>query len=151
VHIDEDRRMLEHFSHTEKGLKDTVLETLATHDRGKRSLLIREVADVSVVIHPNPDDEITIKPFSWQSFQLHPSSFVGALSQLEERQTATEIPGLMKQLILAGERESDPEEDSRREPIYSWEPIHGHSSQARDAIRKQIRDALLIALPPELA
>ncbi len=151
VHTDEDQRMLEHFSHTEKGLKDTVLETLATHDRGKQSLLIREVADVSVVIHPNPEDAITVKPFTWQGFQLHPTSLVGALPQLERRQTATGNPWLMKQLILAGEREGDPEEDSRREPIYSWDPIRGHSSQARDAVRKQIRDALRIALPPELA
>lgn len=142
VHTAEDQRMLEEFSASEGQLRRTIIETLATHDLGKRSQLIRDVDSVSIVIHPDPEHAITTKPFTWTAFSLRPRTLQGVWNTLQQRQAETNTPWIMKQLVPAGEQEAGAEEDSRRESVYTWEFIRDPS---------QIKGALLIALPPQLA
>lgn len=142
VHSAEDQRMLDRFSEIETSLRRTILETLTTHQSDKRSQLIRDVDSVSVLIHPDPEHAITTRPFSWTAFSLAPGSLRSAWNHLKNRQTETDAPWIMKQLIPAGEQDIGTEEDSRREPIYTWEIIRDLS---------EIKGALRIALPPQLA
>lgn len=144
VHTAEDERMLEQFKRNEGQIKRTIMEVLATHEQGKEGELIRNVRQVAVLIHPTPDEEITTKPFTWESFGLHPSTLMGAWKTLQEREAALEnSPGwVMKQLIAGGDAQGAEEEDSNREPVYTWQEITNAG---------QIPLALRVALPPALA
>lgn len=142
VHTAEDQRMLDHYSTYEIALRKTIMETLATHQPDKRSQLIRDVDSVPVLIHPKPERAITTKPFTWIAFSLRPGALQGVWDILQQRQAETNAPFAMKQLIAAGEQEVGTEEDVRRESVYTWDVIRE---------RSQIRSALRIALPPELA
>ncbi|HEU5199973.1 MAG TPA: HD domain-containing protein, partial [Ktedonobacterales bacterium] len=69
---------------------------------------------------------------------------MGAWKTLQEREAALENPPgwVMKQLVAGGDVKDTEEEDSNREPVYTWQPITNAS---------QIPLALRVALPPELA
>jgi CRISPR-associated endonuclease/helicase Cas3 len=145
VHTAEDERMLEQFKRNEGQIKRTIMEVLATHEQGKEGELIRNVRQVAVLIHPKPEEAITTKPFIWESFGLHPRTLMGAWKNLDERHQALgfNAPGwVMKQLIAGGDVQGAEEEDSNREPVYTWQEITNAS---------QIPLALRVALPPELA
>lgn len=142
VHSDEDQRMLDRFSESETRLRKTIIETLAAHEAGKRSQLIRDVDSVSVLIHPEPERAITTKPFTWTAFSLRPGTLQGAWENLQARQAETDAPFVMKQLLPTGSQENGAEDDTRREPVYTWDVIH-HPAQIRGALR--------IAVPPQLA
>ncbi len=145
VHTVEDERMLEQFKRNVGQIKRTIMEVLATHEQGKEGELIRNVRQVAVLIHRKPEEAITTKPFAWESFGLHPRALMGAWKNLDERHQALgfNAPGwVMKQLVAGGDVKGTEEEDSNREPVYTWQAITNAS---------QIPLALRVALPPELA
>ncbi|HEU5199519.1 MAG TPA: CRISPR-associated helicase Cas3', partial [Ktedonobacterales bacterium] len=88
VHTAEDERMLEQFKRYEGQIKQTVMEVLTTHEQGKEGMLIRNVRQTAVLIHPTPEESITTKPFTWESFGLHPGTLMGAWKNLDERHQA---------------------------------------------------------------
>lgn len=145
VHTEEDERMLRLFEQTEGQIKRTIMEVLEAHEPDKAGELIRDVRQVSLLVHPTPEQTITTRPFTWESFSLPPSTLMGAWNALDERR-ATLGPNapewVMKQLIALGDATGKEEEDSRREQVYTWQPINNAS---------QIAGASLLALPPELA
>jgi CRISPR-associated endonuclease/helicase Cas3 len=144
VHTQEDERMLNLFERDEGQIKHTIMGVLETHERGKEGELIRDVRQVSVLVHSTPEQTITTKPFTWESFSLRPGTLMGAWNGLQEREAGLENPPgwVMKQLIALGDATGKEEEDSRREQIYTWQTITNVS---------QIAGAALLALPPELA
>ncbi len=139
VHTDEDRRLLQAFCENEGQIRRSIAETLGTHSYGAVSELIRNVTNVSVVIHDEPEQKITTRPFTWEAFQLHPGSLRSAWAAMQERR-----PGewVMKQLVAGGDATGRSEDDNDREPGYTWDIV---SSPER------IPGALRLALPTTLA
>ena len=127
VHTAEDQRMLDHYSAEEVTLRKIIVETLATHEPDKRSQLIRDVDSIAVLIHPEPNQAITTKPFTWTAFSLRPGTLQGVYERLRQRQAEMGIDWVMKQLIAAGEQEAGAEEDSRREAVYTWQDVRDRS------------------------
>ncbi|SRR5579875_277475 len=139
VHTEEDKRFLATFQTSEGQTGRTIMETLASHDRGKTSELIRDVQSVSVLVHPTPNEDITVKPFTWESFSLHPYSVVGVRDALDQRAQELGLDWTMKQLQPAGDAQNEPDND--RESVYTWAPVS----------KPQIPSALRLVVPPELA
>jgi CRISPR-associated endonuclease/helicase Cas3 len=145
VHTEEDTKMLGIFERDEGQIKREIMRVLETHEPGKEGELIRDVRQVTVVIHPTPEQAITTKPFTWQSFSLRPGTLMGAWNALDERRQVLGFNGpdwVMKQLIAVGDATGAEEEDSRREQVYTWDKITNVS---------QLLSALRVALPSELA
>ncbi len=145
VHTAEDTRMLEYFSTIEQQTRRTIMEVLASHERGKEAELIRNVTQVAVLIHPEPEQAITVKPYLWESFGLHPGALESAWESLHQRKEALglEAPDwVMKELIPGEDALGTDEQDNSREAHYTWKVITAPA---------QIRKAARIALPPQLA
>lgn len=159
VHTCEDRHMLAVYRKADISLQKTIKDVLATHQRGKESDLIRNVEQVSVIIHAEPETAITVKPFNWQAFGIHPGTLAGAWKGLEQRRTdlGLDVPDwTMKELQLEGERGSageiggdilGAEGDNDHQPAYTWSKMHLSEKNAYSLIRSALR----IALPPQLA
>jgi CRISPR-associated endonuclease/helicase Cas3 len=152
VHTEADKAMIDSFGKNAIQIKREIMEVLATHERGRESELIRNVEQTSIIIHPQPQDDITIKPFAWESFGLHPGTLAGAWKALDER-CATLGPNgpgwTMRELKPIGSSDEagdvlGADADNDRQAQYTWDVL----SQGTYG---QIRTALRIALPPELA
>ena len=140
VHAEEDTAFLGRFQQSETQVKEFIKDTLTSHDPEHRSKLIRSVASATVLIHPTPEGSITIRPFDWEAFSLHPSTFEGAWDSLQQRAQALELPWVMKELIPGGDLRQEPDND--RESPYTWQAVSS---------KYQIARALRLALPPQLA
>jgi len=140
VHTEEDKGFISRFKRDEQRLQRSVMESLTTHDRATSPSLIRNVISVSVLVHPTPDKAITTGPFTWESFQLHPGSLEGAWEALQARADDLPLEWTMRRLEAGGDVRQ--EDDNDREQPYTW-------SKVTD--KAQIRGALRLALPPQLA
>lgn len=144
VHTEEDSAFLGLFQQSETQVKEYVRETLTSHEPEHKSKLIRDVASVSVLIHPAPDAAVTIRPFDWEAFSLHPGTLEGAWGALQHRAAHLDLPWVMKELVPGGELEQDlkQELDNDREQPYAWDVV---------GAREKISRALRLVLPPPLA
>ena len=150
VHEKEDRAMIATFDLAAIALQQKIMQNLAEFDRGTASMLIRDVQQVSIVIHPTPETDLTTDPFLWEAFGLHPGTLAGAWEKLEERGSAQHLEWTMRELQSGGDR-TNPEEaddDNDRKPVYTWAKLN---LAQKSAAYKMVRSALRIALPPELA
>jgi CRISPR-associated endonuclease/helicase Cas3 len=134
--------MLDVFARDKIQIEGVILKTLATHDRGHSGDLIRNVENVSVLVHEQPEVDITTRPFDWESFNLYPGTLQSAWDALRERAAALDIPWMMKYLIADSTAEEGSESDNSRETLYTWELMKDPS---------QIRTAARIACHPQLA
>src|SRR5207302_11269132 len=102
-----------------KGLiTDTIFQSLNKNDRSVVSTLIRDVTQVQVIIHDDPNEAITTEPWKWQSFALHPGSLAGRWQALQERQAELRLDWMCKKAV-ANDKEDDPENrDNRQKTIY---------------------------------
>ena len=74
VHTQQDEKLLQDYE-LDKGLILTkIFESFNSNERGAASTLIRDVQQVQILIHDNPDEAITEDPWRWQSFSMHPGS-----------------------------------------------------------------------------
>lgn len=143
VHTAEDRQMLATFLATSGRTEDLIRLVLTDHERGHEGDLIRNVSQVTIVVHPDPKAAITRHPYDWEGFGIFPESLVGAYQALEQRRQGIEgLNWTMCQLREVGEVDGEDEADNSRERQYTWEIIANSS---------QIRTATRVALPPELA
>lgn len=146
VHTEDDTRMLEQFHTTVGQKKHEIMGVLASHERGKEGELIRNVSQVAVLIHPEPEKAITVKPFIWESFGLYPGTLAGAWKSLHERREFLGFEHapewVMKELVPGEDPLDTSEEDSTREAHYGWKVVTSPD---------RIGGAARIALPPELA
>ncbi len=150
VHTLEDQVILASFDKNAVQIKREIMEVLDTHERGREGELIRNVEQVSVIIHAAPQDAITAKPFTWQSFGLNPGTLAGAWPKLDERSREFGIDWTMKELKPVGEAGSDAlgaDGDNDCQPPYTWEKMSLSEKNAYSLIRSALR----VALPPQLA
>lgn len=140
VHTAEDTAFLNRFYLSETAAKQFIADTLTSHEPEHRSKLLRQVASVSVVIHSAPEDAITVKPFDWEAFSLHPGTLEGAWDELQQRAQVLDLSWTIKELIAAGNLREDPDND--REQPYTWQVLSS---------KEKIPGALRLALPSQLA
>ncbi|MBV9711808.1 MAG: hypothetical protein JO011_12960 [Ktedonobacteraceae bacterium] len=108
------------------------------------SELIREVNQVQLIIHDQPDEELKTRPWRWQSFGLHPSALMGKhWEHLRACQQEHDLGWMCKSAQVGKEeqKQQDEEEDHRLPIVYTWPPLTGP---------EQIPGALLIAMPQQL-
>ena len=156
VHTEEDRAMLATFRQNDMQIKQSIMEVLTSHERGKEGELIRNVEQVSIIIHPTPETDIITEPFAWESFGLHPGTLAGAWKALDDRRAELDYhtgrAWTMKELKAVGKDQGDDalgaDGDNDRPTVYTWDPIV--LANPKDAF-KRLETALRVALPPELA
>lgn len=152
VHTEEDKSLLERYDTNQGHIIKSIFTSLNENNRGIATSLIRDVAQVHILIHDDPDEAIKEDPWRWQSFTLHPKSLAGHWEALQKRAAKLQLPWVCKQAIaiqVNDTPENDPEADNRLKTQYKWVEIP--SSGNFEAITKILRDALIIALPGQLA
>lgn len=145
VHTDEDRALLDTYERDRPRIRTRIFTSLAEHKRDVIPQLIRDVQQVTLLIHDAPDGTITERPWEWQTFSLHPGSLEGRWETLDAAARAER--GFADDRPIAWEAQLDErglggEENERRPPRYRWEPVTTAS---------RARLALLLALAPEVA
>jgi CRISPR-associated endonuclease/helicase Cas3 len=142
VHTADDLALLDRYEQHRDDLQRDITTMLQTSERGNASTLIRDVNQIQLIIHDDPDTELKIRPWRWQSFGLHPSALLGKhWKQLRERQQACDLSWLCKQAEKDKKEQQDEEEDHRLPIIYNWPPI---------TEQNQISGALMIAMSQQL-
>ena len=142
VHSAEDIAMLASFREREDQIQRAIMEALNTHEYGSTSTLIRNVTSISVVVHSAPERAITTNPFTWEHFQLHPTTLEGAWQRLNARRDSAGAEWVLKELQPGGDALESSEDDNDRESVYTWAIVTDPT---------QIKLASRLVLPPELA
>ncbi|GAC1402947.1 MAG: CRISPR-associated helicase/endonuclease Cas3 [Ktedonobacteraceae bacterium] len=150
VHTEEDNNLLTHYEENEHLILDGIFESLRENERGKATELIREISQVQVLIHDDPNEAITKDPWQWESFGLRPTTFTkkGRWDWMWEQVQGRNW--VCKQLRSLEENEeqslSDGADglDNRRQTRthYTWDAVTNPT---------EIRKALMVALPSEVA
>jgi len=153
VHTEEDKQLLIHYEENEHLILDSIFTCLREGERGKAPELIRNVSQVQVLIHDDPNAAITKDPWQWESFGLRPTSFTKKRwdwmqAQVQQHALEWETGWACKKLVpLQKEEELQDGADGLdgRQQMhihYTWDPV---------ANIAEIRNALLIALPSTVA
>ncbi len=145
VHTTEDEQMLDILQRQEHAIRKTVIDGWSAKDEsiGKlRSELIRDVQQVSILIHPDPQRAITRWPWQWESFGMHPGTLIGAWETLDDWWREHGDGGPFCRKPMPEDVSTDNEAGERLMPRYRWEPV---------SIAEEVRYTAMVALPPELA
>ncbi len=144
VHASEDTAMLDEYEKYEGQIRERIFTSLRTNDRFFASSLIREVAQVQILIHAHPNQAIQETPWQWESFGMHPSSLLSKTrwQAWQERAARFEVPVCWEAEPLVQERKDDEDLDNRQKTLYRWKPVVNPQA---------IRQAVMLAFPPELA
>ncbi len=147
VHCSADLQLLQRYEEGRLDLQGQITASLKQPDPSTRSSLIRDDLQVALLVHDAPEEEIRTAPWCWQLFSLRPSLLQGRhWSALQERASALGLEWVCKEAVpkeavpLEGGG-AEGEEDSRREPLYTWQPVTNPT---------QITGALVLALPQAL-
>ncbi len=147
VHADEDKDLLERYHKNEGVILKHVFESFNTNARSVSSTLIRDVSQVQILIHNNPEEAIKEDPWRWQSFGMHPDSLT-SLKRWETLQKRSQELGLdwtckeAHPIIVEAMPDGPDGMDNKQKTSYIWKPVAG---------RESISQALVIALPHQLA
>ena len=148
VHTEEDKDLLERFTNRQKNIADQIFKNLKDHSSSVVTTLIRDVAQVQVVIHNNPGEEIKTEPWRYQSFSLHPASLASALEFFEIQRTILGLDWICKQArVIKADQEGD--QDNRKPTQYEWTDMPFLNDQR--ARERALRETILVALPNQLA
>lgn len=143
VHGDEDAELLRNFQRDRSLIHAKMYEGFSAHQRGIVSTLIRDVQQTTLLIHDAPNNQITERPWEWQTFSLHPGSLEGRWEALqaafEDAQPWSDAPMAWQARL---DEAASGDENERRSAQYTWEPL---------ATSAGIRMALIIALSPAIA
>lgn len=150
VHTEEDKNLLAHYEENEHLILNDIFESLRENERGNATELIREISQVQVLIHDDPNAEITKDPWQWESFGLRLTTFTKkgrwdwmweqaqergwACKQLRSLETAEE------QTLSDGADGLDNRQQTRIR--YTWDNVKNPA---------EIRKAVMVALPSEVA
>ncbi|NJP07039.1 MAG: CRISPR-associated helicase Cas3' [Chloroflexaceae bacterium] len=142
VHTTEDSAMLEQLGRTDQEIKERVVAGWSADSEqiGKiRSQLIRDVQQVSIIIHDDPKSAITERPWQWESFGLSPYLLTGAWDALDDYwgEHGNGEAWCLKPVAF----ESADEAGERMQVRYAWESV----AQA------EVSSTPMIALPSALA
>ncbi|MEI6047000.1 MAG: HD domain-containing protein, partial [Chloroflexota bacterium] len=144
VHTDLDARLLETLADKNRTMKSTMAEVMAGPDRGKARQkageLIRNVDNITVVVHPNPNSATVPNPWDFEGFSLYRYSiqskkFIAAA--LERLSTLGLDEGLWTPVEL-----KDEAENSRRAVQYEWKKV---------VVDKHLQGHTLLFVHPDLA
>lgn len=142
VHTEEDKQFLDAFlRQEEEQYKRRIWDCWNWERRSgsEVSELIRDVRRVPILIHDNPEEAITVDPWRWQAFGLHPDSLRGRYDRLQELAARAGCDWAMKRAVL---REPERDADNRSRTPCEWECV----TQA-----DQAASALFLVLPRALA
>ena len=142
VHTNEDADLLERYDKNEDIILSRIFESFNTNHRGVASTLIRDVSQVQILIHDNPEEAIKEDPWRWQSFSMHPDSLASSRrwEALQERSQDLGLDWACKEAQPVVEDADSV--DNRQKTSYRWQPVTN---------REAIPQALVIALPSKLA
>ena len=142
VHTDADAAMIADFKGSADQTLRTIKESLRTHEPGAGTELIRDVANVSVIIHDDPE-RISTRPWDWDAFSLRPSTLLKHWDELRERKEALGLAWVM--MTMEPDTSAREESDNSRESRYLWRQVSQETHGA------QVNVALRLALPSALA
>ncbi len=152
VHSKSDLDLLKRFKNREEAIQKLIFEGLRDHSRSIISTLIRDVAQVRILIHNKPEEAITEAPWQWQSFALHPASLASHMEFFEAQRDALKIDWVCKEAraeIDQNKNSTEEEVDSRQKTTYTWD-LMASSSNKQSLIRK-FYASLMLALQNALA
>ena len=145
VHTADDLALLERYEEHRGEIQEAITQSLRTGERANADL-IRDVTQVQVVIHNDPDTELKNKPWRWQSFGLYPEALMGKhWRRLQERRSELGLTWMCKRAELSKQEQKQSagdEEDDRLSMSYDWPPVTNES---------EIRESLILAMPNQLA
>jgi CRISPR-associated endonuclease/helicase Cas3 len=140
VHTPEDIDLMDRYERNRQTITSDIFQSFNTNKRSIASTLIRDVLQVPILIHDNPD-EITTEPWRWQSFGMHPGSLAGHWKSLQERKAKLGLDWMCKQAIAI--KEDDPDGvDNRQKITYLWQEVTNPD---------QLLTALIVVMPSQLA
>lgn len=148
VHTQEDEDLLKRYDKYEGEILSGIFESFNTNHRGISSTLIRDVAQVQILIHDDPGTAIQETPWRWQSFGMHPDSLANARRWeiLQQRGYELGLEWICKEAQPILEEKLTPDGadgiDNRQKTLYTWKTV---------ASPESVRQALIIALPRQLA
>jgi CRISPR-associated endonuclease/helicase Cas3 len=146
VHTSEDEELLKHYKMYESTIIQKICESYNANDRSVTPTLIRNVAQVQVIIHDDPNSAITETPWKWQSFGMHPLSLANPKRWQALQAAEHNLKWVCKEAKPIKEDEKNPDGadgiDNRQQTRYTWDTITNPAS---------ISKALVIALPSQLA
>lgn len=141
VHTDEDNDLLDRFERNRQDITRSIFQSLQTNDRSITSKLIRDVLQVPILIHDEPESAITSEPWRWQSFAMHPGSLASRWQILQEQKAQLGLDWACKRAIAVKEGDAD-DVDNQQKILYRWEVVTNPD---------QLATALMIVLPRQLA
>ncbi len=146
VHTQEDTELLERFKKRRESIVNEVFTSLKESSSSAVSTLIRDVAQVQILIHDDPNAAITTEPWRWQSFSMHPRSLAAHMKHLQEQRGDAEW--VCKEAIADAVKE-DAEADSRQKTTFHWQEIAYTGNQ--QSVERSLRNAVMVVLPSTLA
>lgn len=148
IHTEEDRALLQRFREHGSYIRQRLFESLRLSHRSVVSELIRDVAQVQIVIHNDPLTVLQTAPWKWQSFAMHPASLARRLKILAERAKALQLPWVCKKAEALVDTQ-DVEEDARQQTYFTWVDIDLEGSVQQ--LTERLQATLMLALPTPLA
>jgi CRISPR-associated endonuclease/helicase Cas3 len=145
VHTQEDRVLLDRYEREEYQIREEIFKCFKFNDRGLTTTLIRDVAQVQILIHNNPKEAITEEPWHWQSFGVYPTLLRGSRWEaLQERGHTLGLNWICMQAVPLDASTSEDADllDSRQKTRYTWDEITNPG---------QIAKTLRVVLPRQLA
>jgi CRISPR-associated endonuclease/helicase Cas3 len=147
VHTEEDRDLLKRYEMNDGEILSRIFKSLNTNESSISSVLIRDVSQVQILIHDDPDTTITEAPWRWQSFSMHPDSLANGKRWEALQERGKELEWICKEAKPSIEDIKDTPDgadgiDNRQKTRYIWDPVTN---------RELVRKAPIIALPRQLA
>jgi len=145
VHTTQDEEFLAAFESNESDYKTAMFQGWrwdTRHSDHAAAELIRDVEQVSMLIHDDPDGAITQEPWQWHAFGLPPGTLIGRWDRLQDLSAELDLPWTVKKVEFSGGPTTGTEEDSRAPLACSWTPI---------AAKEDIAGAIMVVLPSALA
>ena len=145
VHTQEDTTFLDEYAKYEGQVTEKIFTSLQTNDRAFASSLIRDVAQVQILIHDDPNQAIQEAPWQWESFGMHPGSLMSQKrwqALLEHAARADRDFVCWEAEPLVQEKKDDEDLDNKEKTAYKWKPVASPNTLPR---------ALMLAFPRGLA
>lgn len=142
VHTPEDEVLLQQYEKNEGEIRSLIFESLNTNARSIASRLIRDVSQVHIVIHDDPNTAIQEAPWRWQSFGMHPGSLTSPKRWEALQQRGADLDWVCKEAKPVPIGDDGDNVDNRQKTKYTWDTVTN---------REAVQQALIIALPRELA
>src|SRR6266566_4788722 len=146
VHTQEDKDLLNSYKKYEGDILSRIFKSFNTNHRGNSSSLIRDVSQVQILIHDDPNTAIQESPWRWQSFSMHPDSLANSKRwrALQEQAAHVNADWICKDAKPVIEENPDGADgiDNRQKTRYTWDVVTNPES---------VRQALIIALPHQFA